>query len=230
MSYQILLLTKVEQNIIYYFLWRVIKGMDEWFTGGLKKLANNIGRHEKSVVKALKSLQEKSLIETKKVQKKVWIKHTLSDDELFPRLAILCDDFCSSQAINERKKDLLQLNQQLKHEKQNLREKIQKKKMEEKRIEIILENMTDADLNDLVSKILTERTYANVNSPIEDIIKVEIVSFRDKMYEKYCEFENDDELIGEVNSDELINPYVPSKEELDLIINHSKRDLKLIHK
>lgn len=178
-------LTNVEQEIVLFFVFRVMIDEEEWFENGIKELAEHVKRHEKSVAKAVDSLEAKNMVVTQKNYNKIKIKHILSDEELFTRMAFISHMFCSPQSLQELQEDLERENKRLTEEIKIYEEVLAAKQKEERIIESVTQQVTDKDLEDLANRILKDRTFSNVNKQLEEIIRDELILFRAEMFSKY---------------------------------------------
>lgn len=158
---------------------------EEWFENGIKELAEHVKRHEKSVAKAVNSLEAKNMVVTQKNYNKIRIKHTLSDEELLTRMAFISHMFCSPQSLQELQEDLERENKRLTEEIKIYEEVLAAKQKEERIIESVTQQVTDKDLEALANRILKHRTYSNVNKQLEEIIRDELTLFKADMFSKY---------------------------------------------
>jgi len=192
LSEKISLLTNVESEIIFYFVWMEMIGIKGWFEKGIKGLALDLKRHEKSIANALDTLENKKIIVTQKVHNNIWIKQTLSEEELNTRIAFIDHLFCNSRSMQELKSDLEGEINRLKEEK-NLSEIILRRKQKENEmVESVIKQITDMDLQVLVNEILVKRDYSNINIPFEEIIHNGLAFFRADMFTKYGEIDEEE--------------------------------------
>jgi len=192
-------MNKVEQTIVLFFIWREMNGEKKWYEGGCKELARQIKRSEKSVRDALKLLIERKMVKIQKNSKKLWIKLTLSDEELNTRMIFSSEMFCLLESKQDLKIDLERENKRLDEEIKNYKEKSIEVQIEKQQIETILQKITSEDLRKLANRILVERTWVNVNKSLEEIIEIELLLFRDEMFCKYGEQE--DEILQNIGTD-----------------------------
>ncbi len=178
-------LTNVEQSIVYFFLWRIINLEDDWFEGGIKNLAQKLGRHEKSIANSIKSLESKKMIATSKIKNRVCLKLSLSDDELYSRLAFISDTFCAPISIQDLKEDLENENKRLEEEIKKYDKLLSIQKEEDRIIESVAKQISRKDIEELANRIVVTRTYANINKTLDEIIREELENFRAKMFSKY---------------------------------------------
>jgi len=179
------LLRSVEQSIVLFFVLREMEGKGRCYNKGIKELANEIGRHEKSVRNAIDSLQEMKLITTQKNQNVIMLEHTLSDEELYSRMAFIDYMLSQSQPFQELKNDLNQEITRLEEEIELAKEEIARKEEQNKRREKVIQQITTDDIEVLVDRLLAERTYENVNMTNEAKIEDDLERFRVKMFSKY---------------------------------------------
>ncbi|MHA1185318.1 MAG: hypothetical protein ACTSXA_10055 [Candidatus Heimdallarchaeota archaeon] len=180
-------LTIVEQTIVYFLVWREMMGENEWYEGGIKNLASDLKRHIKSIREAIIKLQEKNMITTQKKQNFIWIKQTLSEEELYTRMAFISEMYEQPKSIQELKEDLEKEIERLEEE-LRLKKEIITQKQEEIRIrELVVSQISNEDIEKFVDRIIASRTYVNVNKSLEEFIKDEIAIFREEMFSKYEE-------------------------------------------
>jgi len=180
-------LTNVEQTIVYFLVWREMMGENEWYDEGIKKLANDLRRHIKSIRDAIKKLKKKNMITTQKNQNTIWIKQTLSEEELYSRMAFISDMYNQPQSLQELKEDLKKEIVRLEEELRVKKETIVRKQEENRIRESVIKQITDKDIEKFVECIISSRTYANVNKSLEEFIRDELSLFRAEMFSKYGE-------------------------------------------
>lgn len=178
-------LTNVEQTIVYFLVWREMMGENEWYEEGIKKLANDLRRHIKSIRDAIKKLKKKNMITTQKNQNTIWIKQTLSEEELYSRMAFISDMYNQPQSLQELKEDLKKEIVRLEEELRVKKETIVRKQEENRIRESVFKQITDKDIEKFVERIISSRTYANVNKSLEEFIRDELSLFRAEMFSKY---------------------------------------------
>lgn len=177
-------LTNVEVDVITYLVWRVMVGEDEWFNKGLKELANNVNRHEKSISDAVKSLEAKGMIQTEKKGRRLRIKHTLTNDELYTRIAFIDSMFCNVQSIKELQEDLIREIERIKEDIIITKEINFVKQENDKIIDTAIQQITNAEIDELLDNFV-KRTYANSNKLIQEIVKDALQNFREEVFGKY---------------------------------------------
>jgi len=180
-------LTNVEQTIVYFLVWREMVGENEWYEEGIKKLANDLNRHVKSIRDVIKKLKEKNMITTQKNQNTIWIKQTLSEEELYSRMAFISDMYNQPQSLQELKEDLKKEIVRLEEELLVKKEVIARKQEENRIRELVIKRITDKDIEKFVERIFSSRTYGNVNKSLEEFIRDELTLFRAEMFSKYGE-------------------------------------------
>ncbi|MHA1124371.1 MAG: hypothetical protein ACTSQX_01965 [Candidatus Heimdallarchaeota archaeon] len=173
-----------------------MNGESSWYKKGINSLAKEIDRQKKSVKKAVDSLQEKNMISTQKEEGTIWIKHTLSDEELNTRMAFISDVFCQPQSLQELIKDLNNEIERLEDEIKLTEEKIAEEREENKIMESVIKRITSDDLEKFARCLVAERTNINVSKSIEEFIKDELTSFRTKIFIKYAGTDKGGELIN----------------------------------
>lgn len=188
-------LTNVEQTIVYFLVWREMMGENEWYEEGIKKLANDLRRHVKSIRDAIKKLKKKNMITTQKNQNTIWIKQTLSEEELYSRLAFISDMYNQPQSLQELKEDLKKEIVRLEGELRVKKETIVRKQEENRIRESVIKQITDKDIEKFVERIFSSRTYANVNKSLEEFIRDELSLFRAEMFSKYGESNSEEDFI-----------------------------------
>lgn len=174
-------LTNVEADTIRYFVWRMITREEEWFEKGLKELACCIKRHKKSIGKAIDSLEKKGMIRTEKKDNKLWIKLTLTNDELNTRIAYIDPMFCNAQSIQELQSDLLSEIERLEKEIIVTIEVNVRKQKKEMVIDTILDQVSETDIEELVRSFV-ELTYANSNMSQDERIEKALDAFRTDVF------------------------------------------------
>ncbi len=179
-------LNKVEVEIIWFFVLREIKGEGEWYVRGRKGLACEINRHEKSVAVAIDSLIEKEKMITKKKENKLWIKHTLTNNELYSRMAFIDPCFCYAESEQELKTDLLKEIGRIEKEIVLTKEFNNNYQEQDKEIDTILQKITEGDIVELVENF-SKTTYENSNSSTEEIVEEALQNFRIGVYANYDE-------------------------------------------
>lgn len=189
------ILRNVEQTLIFFFVWREMNGKSDWYENGIKELASGVKRHEKSVRNAIKSLQEKNLITTQKNDNTIWVKHTLSDEELYSRMAFISYAFCQPQSIQELEEDLNQEIIRLEEEIILSKEEIERKEEQIRIRDFAIQQVNQDDIEIFVDRILADRTFANAGKTIEKFIKDELEIFREEMFSKYGGIEVEGEII-----------------------------------
>jgi len=189
------ILRNVEQTIIFFFVWREMNGESGWYENGIKELASVVKRHEKSVRKAIESLQEMNLITTQKNNNTIWVKHTLSDDELYSRMAFISYVFYQPQSIQELEEDLNQEIIRLEEEIILSNEEIERKEEQIRIRDFVIQHVNQEDIEIFVDRILADRTYANASMTFEELIKDKLEIFREEMFSKYGGTEDDGEII-----------------------------------
>ena len=188
-------LTNVEQTIVYFLVWREMMGENEWYEEGIKKLANDLRRHIKSIRDAIKKLKKKNMITTQKNQNTIWIKQTLSEEELYSRMAFISDMYNQPQSLQELKEDLKKEIVRLEGELRVKKETIVRKQEENRIRESVIKQITDKDIEKFVERIFSSRTYANVNKSLEEFIRDELSLFRGEMFSKYGESNSEEDFI-----------------------------------
>ena len=188
-------LTNVEQTIVYFLVWREMMGENEWYEEGIKKLANDLRRHIKSIREAIKKLKEKNMITTQKNQNTIWIKQTLSEEELYSRMAFISDLYNQPQSLQELKEDLKKEIVRLEEELWVKKETIARKQEENRIRESVIKQITDKDIEKFVERIFSSRTYGNVNKSLEEFIRDELTLFRAEMFSKYGESNSEEDFI-----------------------------------
>lgn len=188
-------LTNVEQTIVYFLVWREMMGENEWYEEGIKKLANDLRRHIKSIREAIKKLKEKNMITTQKNQNTIWIKQTLSEEELYSRMAFISDLYNQPQSLQELKEDLKKEIVRLEEELWVKKETIARKQEENRIRESVIKQITDKDIKKFVERIFSSRTYGNVNKSLEEFIRDELTLFRAEMFSKYGESNSEEDFI-----------------------------------
>ena len=176
-------LTNVEADIIRYLVWRVITREGEWFEHGLKELACCVKRHKKSIGRAINSLEKKGMIRTKKEEKMLWIKHTLTNDELNTRIAFIDPIFCNAQSIQELHSDLLSEIERFENEITVTNEINVRKQRKEIVIDTILDQELEFAIDELV-KNFDVLTYANCNKSLDERIEDALQIFRVEVFGK----------------------------------------------
>ena len=167
-----------------YFVWRVVIGDEEWFSYGLKDLARRVSRHKKSIGKAVDKLKAKGMIQTEKRKNKLGIKHTLSNDELYTRMAFIDPMFCNVQSMHELQNDLTKEIERLEDEIVLTKEVNIINKEKDKQIDSIIRQVNDSDIDVLIEN-MAKRTYANSNKLPDEIIKDAFQAFREEVFGKY---------------------------------------------
>ena len=186
-------LTNVEADVIRYLVWRVITREGEWFEKGLKELACCVKRHKKSIGKAINSLEEKGMIRTEKNDNKLWIKHTLTNDELNTRIAYIDPIFSNAQSKQELLSDLLSEIERLETEIAITNEVNAGKQKREMVIDAVLNQVSESDIDELVKNFLVS-TYANCNKSLDERIMDALYTFRDEVFGKQeATFEEEEE-------------------------------------
>ena len=180
-------LSKMEQSIVLFFVWREMNGEKDWYDKGCKELAREINRNEKSVQKALISLKRRKKLAIQKNSNRLEIKHTLSVEELNTRVAFISEVFCSTESMLELKTDLEKENKRLDDGILNYREKFIEVEIETQQIKSVLQNVSKRDIKNFVEKVFSERTWANSNKPLKEIISYELPLFMSEMFTKYAE-------------------------------------------
>lgn len=193
-----LFLRPVEQSIIFFFVWREMNDESNWYEKGIKTLAKEINRHEKSVWKAIDTLQEMNLIITQKNQNTTWVKHTLSDEELYSRMAFINYIFCQPQAFQELKNDLNQEIARLEDEIRIAVEDIVRKEEQNRIRNSVIQQITRKDIELFADSILADKTFSNVNKTFKEIIENELERFREVMFSKYGGKEEGWEIIQDI--------------------------------
>lgn len=188
-------LTNVEQTIVYFLVWREMMCENEWYEEGIKKLANNLRRHIKSIRDAIKKLKKTNMITTQKNQNTIWIKQTLSEEELYSRMAFISDMYNQPQSLQELKEDLKKEIVRLEEELRVKKEAIARKQEENRIRESAIKQITDKDIEKFVECIISSRTYANVNKSLEEFIRDELTLFRAEMFSKYGESNSEEDFI-----------------------------------
>ena len=179
-------LTNVEADIIWFLVQREIEGKKGWYRYGRKELANEIQRHEKSIVKAMEKMQVKGKITTKKMANKIWIKQTLSTNELNSRIAFIDPIFCCTESEQELEEILEKEIHHLEKEIKLAKETNQENQELDREIDNILKRITERDITELEKKF-TERTYENSNDTAEVIVTKALQNFREEIFAKYGE-------------------------------------------
>ena len=188
-------LTNVEQTIVYFLVWREMMGENEWYEEGIKKLANDLRRHIKSIRDAIKKLKVKNMITTQKNQNTIWIKQTLTEEELYSRMAFISDMYNQPQSLQELKEDLKKEIVRLEEELWVKKETIARKQEENRIRESVIKQITDKDIEKFVERIISSRTYGNVNKSLEEYIRDELTLFRAEMFSKYGESNSEEDFI-----------------------------------
>ena len=178
-------MSKVEQSIVYFLLLRKINLEDDWFDEGFKMLGKKLGRHEKSITRSVKSLESKGMLITSKNVNRINIRLSLSDDELYTRLAFISDVFSNPKSLQELTEDLENEIKRLEEEIKQYEEMLLIRKEEEKIIESVIEQIAEKDVGELAERIVVTRTFANVNKTLDEIIREELENFRAKIFLKY---------------------------------------------
>ncbi|HUU78652.1 MAG TPA: hypothetical protein VMX55_09910 [candidate division Zixibacteria bacterium] len=189
------ILRPIEQSIVFFFVWREISGINGWYEKGIKALAKQINRNEKSVREAIDTLEEMSFLTTQRNQNVIWIKHTLSNEELYSRMAFIDYMLSQSQPFQELKKDLEQEIARLEEEIELAKEEVVRKEEQNKLREKVIQQITSEDIEILVDRLLAERSFENANMTNEDKIRNEIEKFREEMFSKYGGEKNTDDII-----------------------------------
>jgi len=179
------ILRPVEQSIILFFVLLELNGKGRGYTKGIKALAVEIGRHEKSVQNAIDSLRDKGLLTTQKNQNTVRIEHTLSDEELYSRMAFIDYLFCYSRPIQELENDLTQEIARLEEEVELAKEEIVRKEVQNRIRDFVIQQISQEDIELLTNRILAERTFETADKTVEGIIEFELGRFREEMFSKY---------------------------------------------
>lgn len=190
-----IILSPIEQSIVFFFVWREMVGINGWYEKGIKALAKQIDRNEKSVRKAIDSLVEMSLLSTQKNQNVVWVKHTLSNEELYSRMAFIDYMLSQSQPFQELKIDLEQEIARLEEEIELAKEEVARKEEQNKLKEKVIQQITSEDIEMLVDRLLAERDFVNANMTNEERIKYEIEKFREEMFSKYGGEKNTEDIM-----------------------------------
>lgn len=188
-------LTNVEQTIVYFLVWREMMGENDWYEEGIKKLGNDLRRHIKSIRDAIKKLKKKNMITTQKNQNTIWIKQTLSEEELYTRMAFISDMYNQPQSLQELKEDLKKEIVRLEEELLVKKEVIARKQEENRIRESVIKQITDKDIEKFVERIFSSRTYVNVNKSLEEFIRDELTLFRAEMFSKYGESNSEENFI-----------------------------------
>lgn len=168
----------------------MIVGDGECFDSGLKELARCINRHEKSIGEAVKSLETKKMIQKEKSENKIHIKLTLSYDELYTRMTFIDPMFCNSQSIYELQEDLFREIKRIKKEILHTKEVNVTNYTKDSMIDSIIEQVNDADFNELITN-MRSRTYANSNKSFDEIVIDALKTFRVEVFEKYGDLNED---------------------------------------
>ncbi len=189
--------TNVEADVIRYLVWREIIGEEGWFEKGLKELACCVGRHEKSIGEAVKLLEAKGMIQKEKNDNKLWIKHTLTNDELYTRMAFIDPMFCNTESMHEFRSDLLNEIKRLEEEIITTKEANARNQGRETIIDAVLGEVTESNIDKLVTNF-EELTYENSNKSHDECIMDALETFRDDVFSKH------EETFEEEKSDEWI--------------------------
>ena len=190
-----IVLSPIEQSIVFFFVWREMVGKNSWYEKGIKALAKQIKRNEKTVRIAIDSLEEMNLLSTQKKQNIIWVKHTLSKEELYSRMAFIDYMVSQSQPFQELKSDLEQEITRLDEEIELAKEEIARKEEQNKIKEKVIQQITLEDLEILVDRLLAERNFENANMTNEDKIKYELEKFREEMFSKYGGEKNTEDIM-----------------------------------
>ncbi|MHA1761861.1 MAG: hypothetical protein ACTSXA_14715 [Candidatus Heimdallarchaeota archaeon] len=169
-------------------------GEDEWYEKGIKDLSIVLKRNIKSIREAIKKLKEKNMITTQKNQNTFWIKQTLSEDELYSRMAFIMHMDNPSQSLQELEEDLKKEIKRLDEEIAEKKEIIAQQQEEDRIRELVVNQISDNDIEKFVDRIIASRTYVNVNKSLEEFIKDEIAFFREEMFSKYGESKGEEDL------------------------------------
>lgn len=176
----------VEADVIRYLVWREIIGKEGWFEKGLEELACCISRHKKSIGEAVKSLEAKGMVQKEKNGNKLWIKHTLTNDELYTRMAFIDPMFCNTESMHEFQSDLLNEIKRLEEEIVVTKEVNARNQGREIIIDAALEDVNEANIDELV-KNFEEFTYANSNKSHDECIMDALETFRGDVFSKHEE-------------------------------------------
>lgn len=179
-------LTNVEADIIRYLVWKVLVGDDDWFKDGLKELSSNVCRHEKSITGAITTLEAKGMIKTEKNGNKIWLKHTLTNDELYTRIAFIDPLLCNTKSMQELQVNLLREIERLEEEIRRTKEVNVRNQVKDKIIDLIIKQGANEETDELVDNF-EKRTYSNINKSIDEIIEDALQTFRQEMFGKYDE-------------------------------------------
>ncbi|MCG3254323.1 MAG: hypothetical protein H7648_10805 [Candidatus Heimdallarchaeota archaeon] len=135
------------------------------------------------------------MITTQKNQNTIWIKQTLSEEELYSRMAFISDMYNQPQSLQELKEDLKKEIVRLEEE-LRVKKETKVRKQEENRIrESVIKKITDKDIEKFVERIFSSRTYGNVNKSLEEFIRDELTLFRSEMFSKYGESNSEEDFI-----------------------------------
>jgi len=175
-------LTIMEQTIIYFLVWREMMGEDEWYEKGIKDLSIVLKRNIKSIREAIKKLKEKNMITTQKNQ------------NTYSRMAFIMHMDNPSQSLQELEEDLKKEIKRLDEEIAEKKEIIAQQQEEDRIRELVVNQISDNDIEKFVDRIIASRTYVNVNKSLEEFIKDEIAFFREEMFSKYGESKGEEDL------------------------------------
>jgi len=164
-------LTIIEQTI-------EMMGENEWYEEGIKDLSIVLKRNIKSIREAIKKLKEKNMITTQKNHNTLWIKHTLTDDELYSRMAFTSHMFCYPVSMQELEEELEKEILMLDEEAWIKEEELAKKYEENRNVELAIKKVSDRDFEKLADQIVVKTTYVNVNMSHREKISYELDVFR----------------------------------------------------
>ncbi len=179
-------LSNVEADIIRYLIWRVLVGEDVWFEDGLKELSSYVNRHEKSITSAITTLETKGMIKTEKKGNKIWLKHTLTNDELYTRMAFIDSLFCNTKSMQELQVNLLREIERLEEEIRRTKEINVRNQVKDKIIDSVIKQGANEEIDELVD-YFGKRTYSNINKSIDEIIEDALQKFSEVIFGKYDE-------------------------------------------
>lgn len=161
-------------------------GEDVWFEDGLKELSSYVNRHEKSITSAITTLETKGMIKTEKKGNKIWLKHTLTNDELYTRMAFIDSLFCNTKSMQELQVNLLREIERLEEEIRRTKEINVRNQVKDKIIDSVIKQGANEEIDELVD-YFGKRTYSNINKSIDEIIEDALQKFSEVIFGKYDE-------------------------------------------
>lgn len=174
-------LSKVEQAVSYFFLNKIFTEQSFRFEGGQKTLAKLIGRHENSVLNAVKSLEERGWLQRTKEHKRNILEFTPPKNELLCRLSYCSGVIVGSYSSIELQEEMTGIVEQLEAELTALQQEAALLEQRQKDLEKRAKQITPQQIIDFVDKLLVRIGNRLDQKTLEEKVLIELALFKQRL-------------------------------------------------